>query len=417
MEKWKNRNKGITLIALVITIIVLLILAGVTIATLTGDNGLLQKATNAKQANEEATALEKIKVEVMGAYDLTGKLIARQIKENISKNIADANVEYVNVDSFPVKITYNGHKYAVTETGKVIENFIDAGEKAPEDSNAVYSSGNYIAVIPAGFTVSKTENSIENVLVVTDGSNNEWVWIPVSASDLTLMHTQDTNGWKMLGTTEPNEVITKYKTLDATLGGRTLNRINPGTIADPYYREPDVLSTYDTDQTYRTQAGFGDLADMATKLKDDYKDMIDSVRKNGGFYIGRYELGKDTSDNNRPQVKAGTVMNTNWYYSYKACKSFSSVNVESRMIWGCQWDQVCRFIKGNGADSIIDDSKSYGNYSNSTISTDISGSSNYNKTTGRSENWKIKNIYDIAGNCNEWTQEAYNTDKRARRGR
>lgn len=67
LEKGKNKNKGITLIALVITIIVLLILAGVTIATLTGDNGLLQKATIAKQENEKAREDELIRLAVLAA--------------------------------------------------------------------------------------------------------------------------------------------------------------------------------------------------------------------------------------------------------------------------------------------------------------------------------------------------------------
>ena len=57
MQKSESKNnRGITLIALVITIIVLLILAEVTIATLTGDNGILTKATEAKQKTMEATA-------------------------------------------------------------------------------------------------------------------------------------------------------------------------------------------------------------------------------------------------------------------------------------------------------------------------------------------------------------------------
>ena len=58
------RNKGITLIALVITIIVLLILAGVSIATLTGDNGVLTKSTNAKLATEQANILEQLRMEI-----------------------------------------------------------------------------------------------------------------------------------------------------------------------------------------------------------------------------------------------------------------------------------------------------------------------------------------------------------------
>lgn len=56
------RNKGITLIALVITIIILLILAAITIATLTGENGIITKAMEAKQKTEEAQIDEQLKL-------------------------------------------------------------------------------------------------------------------------------------------------------------------------------------------------------------------------------------------------------------------------------------------------------------------------------------------------------------------
>ncbi|MCI8760890.1 MAG: hypothetical protein HFJ34_07275, partial [Clostridia bacterium] len=57
-----KRSKGITLIALVITIIVLLILAGISIATLTGENGILNKADTAKQKTEQGAAEEQVKL-------------------------------------------------------------------------------------------------------------------------------------------------------------------------------------------------------------------------------------------------------------------------------------------------------------------------------------------------------------------
>ena len=63
-----ERENGITLIALVITIIVLLILAGVTIAMLTGENGILTQAQSAKTKTEEAGENEKIELEVLGSY-------------------------------------------------------------------------------------------------------------------------------------------------------------------------------------------------------------------------------------------------------------------------------------------------------------------------------------------------------------
>ena len=60
IESVKKSNNGITLIALVITIILLLILAGVTIVTLTGDNGILTKAADAKDSNSIGNEKEKI---------------------------------------------------------------------------------------------------------------------------------------------------------------------------------------------------------------------------------------------------------------------------------------------------------------------------------------------------------------------
>ena len=61
----KNSNSGITLIALVVTIIVLLILAGISIAMLLGNNGILQKATDAKQDTERQSVIEQAKIDVL----------------------------------------------------------------------------------------------------------------------------------------------------------------------------------------------------------------------------------------------------------------------------------------------------------------------------------------------------------------
>ena len=61
-----KRNKGITLIALVITIIVLLILAGISISMLSGDNGLLQRATDAKDQTDRARKIEQEQIDNLG---------------------------------------------------------------------------------------------------------------------------------------------------------------------------------------------------------------------------------------------------------------------------------------------------------------------------------------------------------------
>ena len=148
--------------------------------------------------------------------------------------------------------------------------------------------------------------------------------------------------------------------------------------------------------------------------------MIESVSKYGGFYIGRYELSEAGV-----QKDKATLTNTNWYNLYKKCTELNaSEKVETRMIWGCQWDVACNFIANKGDKKSITDSSSWGNYKNSTGDAKVVVTENGTETnkygtkqnTGYSEYWKANNIYDLAGNCLEWTQEAGITYSRVLRG-
>ena len=108
----EKHEKGITLIALVITIIVLLILAGVSIATLTGPNGLLTRANDAKTETGKAGAKEKVQVEVAASYDNSGNLS----KELLNKNLE--NVEGLTsgtpITSFPAKVVVDGYEIVIS---------------------------------------------------------------------------------------------------------------------------------------------------------------------------------------------------------------------------------------------------------------------------------------------------------------
>lgn len=113
------RNKqisGITLIALVITIIVLLILAGVAIITLTGENGILNKTITAKENTATATAQERIQLEVIASYDENGKLQLETLKSNIAKSIPEA---IVKGDAFPITVILDGKTFIVDGDGNV----------------------------------------------------------------------------------------------------------------------------------------------------------------------------------------------------------------------------------------------------------------------------------------------------------
>ena len=117
----KERN-GITLIALVITIIVLLILAGVTIATLTGDNGILGKAKTAKTTNDEEKAKEQIKIAIMGSYGKDGELNY----DDLTKNLGQIGITRLPKEaSYPLEVTLDGVSATIEANGEV--NFTTSG--------------------------------------------------------------------------------------------------------------------------------------------------------------------------------------------------------------------------------------------------------------------------------------------------
>ena len=103
-EELKYGKKGITLIALVVTIVVLLILAGVTIATLTGDNGIITRANQAKDETEEAEVIEKLKIAI-----LEDKV------ENPNKEVDIDKKENYYI------LTYKDKKYLYTKNGEITE--------------------------------------------------------------------------------------------------------------------------------------------------------------------------------------------------------------------------------------------------------------------------------------------------------
>ena len=117
----KERN-GITLIALVITIIVLLILAGVVITTLTGDNGILGKAKTAKTTNDEEKAKEQIKIAVMGSYGKDGELNY----DDLTKNLGQIGIKELPKEaSYPLEVTLDGVSATIKANGEV--NFTTSG--------------------------------------------------------------------------------------------------------------------------------------------------------------------------------------------------------------------------------------------------------------------------------------------------
>ena len=126
-NKKQRKNRGITLIALVITIIVLLILAGVSIAMLTGENGIITQAQNAKNKTEEASEKEGIELAVTTSklknsptLEILKGNLETAIREQFGSN-KDFTVNDNGDGNFLISMNDTDRKYYVENTGNVID--------------------------------------------------------------------------------------------------------------------------------------------------------------------------------------------------------------------------------------------------------------------------------------------------------
>ena len=397
-----KKNKGITLIALIITIIILLILVGVSInLAIKGDLfGSAEKAVNGTNAKveEQQTAVD----ELMGELDEVEKEIEEQQRQQEEaekqKNLPGTRV---------------------TENTKYIRN-------------------GKTAWIPKGFTVSgiKSEQSIDDGLVIYDipeGTTPDWsnpdsvktkynqfVWIPVevTASDTeTSIEAFKRSAW----------------TANAETGGERTTGLNTS------FTEPNA--TNDTDDK--------------TGIAKQIANLTKSIYKHGGFYIGRYEAGSKTPRTSSSGVTEIGIKQDMYPYIYvKWGDSMSSIGTTgavylsnslyntneygatSMLCTGACWDSMLDFIK-DSKHSVTDSTK-WGNYKNSetykiyrgslynnsswsladtTNGTDVTKGTSILLTTGATERNCSKNIYDVAGNCFEWTTESHSSSGRVSRGR
>ena len=386
----KNKaEQGITLVALVITIIIIIILATVTINMAFGDNGLITQAQLAK--------------------DMTlNSVVAEQ------EGMNSVMSEYLNVMAEDSEIT-PPNPPKPTVPGTVADAIPGEGEEVyifEETTQIADASGDNMWVAKGFGIASDSATDIDDGVVITTADNTkQFVWIPVDETSLNEMY-QSASGTKLTGVTTTTNVYSKLRI-------RSGDSYTEGAPNSTNVREPDVLSSYDTSSSYYQDIlGYASTKDMADAMVAEYAATYASIEQYDGFYIGRYEL---TGSVDVPTVQKGQAVLTgqNWYNLKKACTNVvngDEYGAQSTMIYGNQWDEVMDWLVDTGmsSDLVNKDSSSWGNYSNSTgaAATD-SGSK---QPTGTNEAWQANNIYDLAGNCYEWTQEAYNTNYRVRRG-
>ena len=356
--KLKNKQeRGITLIALVVTIVVLLILAGVSISLVLNNNGVISKSKDGRDQYAEAQTNE-----YKHFNEVTDWIDTKVGDTTGGGSTGDSESK---VDRVPIP---DGYYYV-------------GGTKA---------KGLVISDAEADKELDKGKEDVRR-----DLAGNQWVWVPVETPS--SLYTTVDEGVALTGSTGTK--TTKY-TNSAIISGNT--RGLPGDTST--FREPDILTNYDP-WVYDI-VGFSSLANMAETMKSEYEEMIASLEKYKGFYIGRYELTANG------EKTGATQDNVDWYTLYKNCTILASgTKVKTRMIWGLQWDATCNWLSNSDPAYSITDSSTWGNYHNNTA--DGHGSK---QNTGFSESWKANNIYDFAGNCWEFTQEADSTNRRVRRG-
>ena len=385
-----HKEKGITLIALIITIIVMLILVGVVVTVVIQSN-LLGTAK---------TAGDKYKT-------------AYEDESNMSE------------------VTINGEKYAS------IEDYLESIKSLPEGAGKKftetkeYTDGTKTAVIPGGFTVSgiRNETKIDGGLVIYlrpddelenvkwDGTEktkyDQFVWVPVTDVNKMFMcqsKTADTecNIELVNGTptcTNHSNSTNMAGRLYATDWGDEFNSslTTQNYNADSGLREPVKLSS--------TKFNYVDQEEEANlELQTEYNNAVKKVIESKGFWIGRYETSgmNSSNDDTAVNIVAGKGINdgikdANWYRMYKqqqnyvSKKKLDTSKIQSTMVFGATWDQTMIF-----ADCATE----------TTPKKDFS-----TVMTGNVETDRYKNIYDLCGNLYEWTTEANNTYMRVFRGR
>ena len=405
-DRIKTRsNKGITLIALVITIIVLLILAAVTINALSGDNGILKRAKDAKEQTNEKNQEE------MGKLDDYKSTIDQYADGTGGGSGGGSSTNFTNIDT---------------------------------------AKSNPAGAVPAGSTVIEPDAS--KGIVIKDKNNNEWVWIEVPKDTAFSGLTIDTTGTL----TEQNYTDIKNKMINYAQTYREGAKDQGESWTDEWYaKDGDELVTASTSNLTETQKALTNGCGLTyDEYKTAYQKMLKSVYTYGGFWIGRYEAGIEGSITDLTKARTShtdIIIGTSPKaisqkdaipYNYVYCSEAQVLSKEmtpnsnytSSLMFGIQWDLVCQYLEVKGklkTANINSDSSTWGNYSNVTriISSDkakqstddgntwtaITGTkpaSSVLLTTGASEETNKMNIYDFAGNEYEWTLEHATSDSR-----
>ena len=377
MQKLVKEQKGVTLIALVVTIVILIILAAVSMTMVLGNNGIFEQAK--KGANSMASA----ETNTQAGFNSMSAEIDKIISGNGSSEQPQA-----------------------PEESKTIEEAKNSGKEFTEPKTEVADSKGNKVVIPGGFKVAEDSgDTVQQGIVIEDvsasGDDNvkgsQFVWIPVG----TFV--------KDDGSTS-NEIVLGRYTFNETNGTPTLVQAAYTTDNPENYKQEIGIdkSGYQFKElpNYREGVASSGLDGLNATAKDLAR-FVESTKTNGGYYIARYEAsfasGSSVSDYKAASKKSiansTSVMNytvgTLWNYITQLEASKVSINtyskattVKSDLMNSYAWDTAIVFIQEAG----------HANYANKE---DENGTLKNTGTTGD----EVCKINDMASNLEEWTTE------------
>ena len=204
LQKKNKRNKGITLIALAVTIIVMLILAGVTMATLTGENGIITQAKKSKEASKKAEADEKANLANMAA-----------MMENGGKSIFGRGVNQPQIEEGMIPVKYKDGNWIICDEDD--EEWYDYSENSKKWANMMLSDGKY----------KKGTNAEIGTIVEEADLGSMFVWIPRYAYSINKYKTQ-------VGSASSGEGSTQKITDVTFLVGKTNSDIDGNSYPTDY---------------------------------------------------------------------------------------------------------------------------------------------------------------------------------------
>ena len=329
-------NQGITLVALVVTIVVLLILSSVSLNLVLGDNGIIVKAKEAA----ETTA-------------------AAQEKEAMERNLLE----------------------------KELENSLSTPAVEPTDGVKIPTGFYYVGGTKAsGIVISDNKNDknkYRNQKVVgTDLLGNQYVWIPCttdsSSSDLQYARTE----WGV--------------EVDGDDNSRAIKDELTLTDASVTYSDADTAN--------------GINADVSKEIVAQIKAEKASVAQYGGYYIGRYEVGRN-SDTAVVKYNQTPYASITWSTAYGLAKKIiTNSEVNSYLCSSYAWDTAVNFIQNNStAKNYATSIEGFNGNWNPQAVKDPSG--NVIKPAGTSQQLntglttQFCNIFDMGGNEAEFTTE------------